>query len=298
MDFLRNGRQTRTSTFNYDRDIAMHKVKIQFENDSIDLDVEGDLVTGLPEVMLATDDDLTEHTHWKELGYVIAPFLTAELQEQLHKCVRNIIHHIAEGELGRAVPVFELVAYHRQFTDQEHLRITEVTRKGVPRSWLPFDPVLIERRLSEIVGLEVVLDSPFPENELDFIFRIVRPRRFIDNNPPHRDVYLKNIRHNLNIYAPLCGSDSRSSLPLIPGSHRLPESDIERTNGITKVFGVKYSVPCITAIQGDPVRMVRPNPKEGEVMVFSPYMVHGGGYNFNTEATRVSLEMRFWRKEG
>jgi ectoine hydroxylase-related dioxygenase (phytanoyl-CoA dioxygenase family) len=40
--------------------------------------------------------------------------------------------------------------------------------------------------------------------------------------------------------------------------------------------------------------LIRPNPKENEVMLFSPYLVHGGGYNFNADVTRISLEMRFW----
>jgi ectoine hydroxylase-related dioxygenase (phytanoyl-CoA dioxygenase family) len=42
--------------------------------------------------------------------------------------------------------------------------------------------------------------------------------------------------------------------------------------------------------------MIRPNPKPGQAMLFSPYLVHGGGYNLNTDTTRVSLEMRFWKK--
>ena len=28
-------------------------------------------------------------------------------------------------------------------------------------------------------------------------------------------------------------------------------------------------------------------------MVFSPYMIHGAGYKFNFDVTRVSLEIRF-----
>jgi ectoine hydroxylase-related dioxygenase (phytanoyl-CoA dioxygenase family) len=41
--------------------------------------------------------------------------------------------------------------------------------------------------------------------------------------------------------------------------------------------------------------MIRPNPSENEVLVFSPYLVHGGGYNTNIDITRISLEMRFWK---
>jgi ectoine hydroxylase-related dioxygenase (phytanoyl-CoA dioxygenase family) len=41
--------------------------------------------------------------------------------------------------------------------------------------------------------------------------------------------------------------------------------------------------------------MIRPNPGPSEVLVFSPYLVHGGGKNFGS-CTRVSLEMRFFRR--
>ncbi len=35
---------------------------------------------------------------------------------------------------------------------------------------------------------------------------------------------------------------------------------------------------------------------ENEFMLFSPYLVHGGGYNFNENKTKMSLEMRFWKR--
>ena len=40
---------------------------------------------------------------------------------------------------------------------------------------------------------------------------------------------------------------------------------------------------------------IRPRIMDNDVMVFSPYMIHGGGPNFSNK-TRVSLEMRFWKK--
>jgi ectoine hydroxylase-related dioxygenase (phytanoyl-CoA dioxygenase family) len=44
-----------------------------------------------------------------------------------------------------------------------------------------------------------------------------------------------------------------------------------------------------------PLRLERPNPGPNEVMVFSPYLIHGGAFNQQPDHTRVSLEMRFWR---
>ena len=41
--------------------------------------------------------------------------------------------------------------------------------------------------------------------------------------------------------------------------------------------------------------MVRPPVEENQVLVFSPYLVHGGAVNLNADVTRISLEVRFWR---
>jgi hypothetical protein len=45
-----------------------------------------------------------------------------------------------------------------------------------------------------------------------------------------------------------------------------------------------------------PLTLVRPNPRPNDVLVFSPYLIHGGAYNQERDRTRVSLEMRFWRR--
>jgi ectoine hydroxylase-related dioxygenase (phytanoyl-CoA dioxygenase family) len=41
---------------------------------------------------------------------------------------------------------------------------------------------------------------------------------------------------------------------------------------------------------------IRPDPKIGEVLVFSPYLIHGGSVNLNDDTTRISIEVRLWRK--
>jgi ectoine hydroxylase-related dioxygenase (phytanoyl-CoA dioxygenase family) len=41
--------------------------------------------------------------------------------------------------------------------------------------------------------------------------------------------------------------------------------------------------------------MITPNPSLGEVMIFTPHLIHGGGVNYNQDTTRVSLEMRFFK---
>ena len=99
----------------------------------------------------------------------------------------------------------------------------------------------------------------------------------------------------MNIYVPVCGSSQDSSLPLVVGSHLAKESDIERTTDGAKLNGTKYSVPCVISYKGESPNLIRPEIKENEIMVFSPYMIHGGGYNFQKDKTRISLEARFWK---
>jgi ectoine hydroxylase-related dioxygenase (phytanoyl-CoA dioxygenase family) len=43
--------------------------------------------------------------------------------------------------------------------------------------------------------------------------------------------------------------------------------------------------------------MVRPNPTETQMMLFSPYLVHGCATNENYDITRISLEVRFIRDD-
>ena len=99
----------------------------------------------------------------------------------------------------------------------------------------------------------------------------------------------------MNIYVPIAGSTSKSSLPLMPGSHLMPESELVRTADGSQVNGISYTVPCIVDVIGRKFELTRPNPEPGQFLLFSPYLIHGGAANRNADTTRISLEMRFWR---
>jgi ectoine hydroxylase-related dioxygenase (phytanoyl-CoA dioxygenase family) len=152
----------------------------------------------------------------------------------------------------------------------------------------------VNKRISAIIGFDVTTKAKHVDMN-NFFLRIVRPQNFQDNNPPHRDVWLDRLRDAVNIYAPICGSNEQSALGLVPGSHLLKESEIERTVQGAILNGTSYTVPCVISINKEIPKLIRPNPLENEVMLFSPYLVHGGGYNFNENQTRMSLEMRFWK---
>ena len=126
-----------------------------------------------------------------------------------------------------------------------------------------------------------------------FHFRVIRPHHR-DNNPLHRDVWLEDYDDCINLYIPVAGSNPLSSLIIVPGSHRWPESRVERTTSGSRINGQKFNVPAVTGIRGD-YSIARPDPKENEVLIFSPYLIHGGAVNLHPDKTRISIEMRLWQ---
>lgn len=253
---------------------------------------EGTIV-GPEVILLHQDDDLTAGRPWSHQGYTVAPFLTREEGQALREGLCEHLSGILRS-LGVQLPVpFQLEDYHRCVDDALHEEVIRRTRGGFPVAALPVDFRRFEQRISELCGVpvEVLEREQVPAH---FWMRIVRPLSG-DNNPPHRDVWLDWLRSAINIYVPIAGSDASSSLTLVPGSHLWRESDLIRTAEGARIGGVRYSVPAVLGAR-HPLTMIRPDPGPEEVLVFSPYLVHGGAKNLNLDCTRVSLEMRFARR--
>ena len=96
---------------------------------------------------------------------------------------------------------------------------------------------------------------------------------------------------------PVAGSNENSALMLQPSSHYWNESDIMVTKGgaYFKHSNKKYSVDAIVSSK-IPIQMIRPNPTPEQIMIFSPYLIHGCSNNSNSNCTRFSLEVRFIQK--
>jgi hypothetical protein len=272
-------------------------IKYTLEEKEIELDLNGETFVGADEVLLFNDENLIENTTWKEEGFNIVRFLEqADFQEIKHG-LKNKIKNLIVDSGGEIDANFELDRYHLYVNNEIHLRIAKSIQWGWNISEFPIDFQLINKRISDVIGKQVSTKAKHIDLN-NFFLRIVRPQNFQDNNPPHRDVWIDRLRDAINIYAPICGSNVDSSLGVIPKSHLLKESEIERTADGAVLNGTVYSVPCVISINGEQPHLIRPNPQENEVMLFSPYMVHGGGYNFNEDITRMSLEVRFWKIEG
>lgn len=273
-------------------------ITFRIDDSSHSCEVAGQTVFGGPECLFEADDNLLENAGWRPEGFVVAPFLEAAEMAAL----RDWVTADVRARLARLAPDLDLGGFametlHRTVAGHEEVYAALIaeTRKGFGIADFPIDIARVDDRVSELCGTRVRC-AHFDPGGPEFNIRIVRPDRN-DNNPPHRDVWLDHLRHKVNIYAPLFGSTPESSLPILPGSHLWSESQIERTAQGATVNGLAFSVPCVV---GSPngVVMTRPPVGDDEVMVFSPYTIHGGGVNRTRDRTRVSLEMRFERAPG
>ncbi|NQY42871.1 MAG: phytanoyl-CoA dioxygenase family protein [Legionellales bacterium] len=258
--------------------------------------ISGNFITGGDFIMLKQDHNLIEKLSWNDIGYTIEEFKCSDflndLKEKIHAAIYSTVYKYTNKRMENPSN------YHKYIDNEEqHLQIVnDIYHHNLNFDSLEVDKKVIEDRVSEILGVSVSTRNPHSQdkvlNEKRFQLRMVRPK-IADNNPLHRDVYLDRLKHAVNLYLPLWGSNENSSLPIIPGSHLWPESEIERTDSGAIVNGSEYTVPAITWTKYG-LNAIRPNPAENHIMLFSPYLIHGGGYNFNEDITRVSLELRFW----
>ena len=269
------------------------RFEVPIGDDLLEYVIDGAVEFGDDEVLLDHEDDLTAGSGWRADGYTVEKIVTAEEDAKLLAGTTELI--VADlRRFGHDVPPgFSLDRYHTIVTTSEqHLEISRLRSFYFGIDQFPIDIGLIEARLSSLLAIqvEVMANSEIPQV---FGVRMVRPGSR-DSNPLHRDSWLDRLKDSITLYIPLVGSTSRSSLPLVPGSHLWPESETERTVAGTQVDGVQFSVPAVTGATR-PLRPIRPNPGPGEALIFSPYLIHGGGRNFAPDQTRVSLALRFAR---
>jgi hypothetical protein len=262
-------------------------------NTKISYNAEGERGFGDNVVLLKQASDLTTATTWSTKGYTIEKLFDdvnefksfhREVTELLLSCWRNA---------GLQIPNdFTLDQYHQLVSKhQQHLDAINAT-KLLTIDKFPLGIDRIEKRISAICGNPLRALNPY-DNQSVFHFRVIRPKS-TDNNPLHRDVWLEDYESCINLYIPVAGSNDLSSLIILPGSHVWPESKIERTVEGAQVNGVRFNVPAVTSILGE-YEIARPNPKLNELLVFSPYLIHGGSVNLNTDVTRISIELRLWK---
>jgi hypothetical protein len=268
-------------------------MKYRINKKEISYRVKGKKLAGNERVLLHQAIDLTAGRPWGEQGFVVDRLFDEKVFAGFYLETERLLRSLwKESGLPLSDP-FHLDQYHLQANNQKaHLAAVEKT-KLISVSDFPIPIAHVENRIAEICGTPLVAKNPF-DNQSVFHFRVVRPNSN-DNNPLHRDVWLKDYADCINLYIPIAGSNELSSLTIIPRSHHWPENKIERTAAGALLDGVRYNVPAVSGIKV-PYEVVRPNPQQNEVLVFSPYLIHGGAVNLHPDQTRVSIELRLWRR--
>ena len=267
--------------------------KVFIENKPFSFEVSGDFFWGEPEVLFKEDDNIISKVVWKDLGYCNVKVFSENEFFELKKSVRlNIMRAIKEAGILFDEDIFELYKYHKVVkTDRDHNKVINITRNLVVDD-LNFDIDILVKRFGSVLGYK--LTSWVKELAKSHIqIRISRPNS-LDINPPHRDGYLSYWEDIINAWIPISGCNSETSLPVVEGSHLLPENHILRTKSKGAVInGNRYYVPCILESINGNFRMIRPNPKEGESLLFTPFLIHGSAINQSVDKTRIALELRF-----
>ena len=204
--------------------------------------------------------------------------------------VKTQLESFGSGEIYN----FTLETYHDHLLElgvDHHSFIKHIGRK-VPNERLDlafFDGVI------DIARKDLEADFCIYRNSVEF--RVVRPGSE-DNNDLHRDHWFPYFTPLVNVYVPLSSSFVDSALGIVPFSHEWSEVDVtptftyEESAAGKRYFknGIYYSVPAIKNCK-HPINLHRPDLTEGDFMLFSPKMVHGGGTN-SSKGTRFSFEVR------
>lgn len=272
--------------------------KINNKDYSIDVSDSPKFGYGADEIISNEVNDVTYNQDWYGDGYGTAHLFNDmefnDLILGLTECVSNILKSFGVD----VDDSFTLNKYHEYVTtDELHYKVVGKTRDLYPKDF-SFPIMDIIKKLSHSVGFDLTDIEPITGDQWHTIIRINRPSS-TDYNPPHKDFYGPwdkdgTIFKFINLWIPICGVTEKSSLPVVPKSHLLPENKILRTFEGGVVGGNKYRVTTIVEWDGKN-DMIRPNVDYGDVLMFSPHLIHGLAIN-SGEETRVALEFRLFKK--
>jgi len=258
--------------------------------------VEGKFSWGRGKCLYTSKNNIIGNQEWEDIGFkVVRNLLTIDQFQSLKKSITKTLLEIING-LGISIDkkTFSLENYHLFIkSDEVHQLIIQKSRE-LEMSDFNFDINIILNKLSNFMNLR--LTSHIKQLGRSHIqLRLNRPFS-LDFNPPHRDGYIPALSDSLNVWLPIAGCDSKTSLPLIPKSHLISESHIYRTSiKGAKINNNFYNVPCILKTSQGDLKMQRPNPKYTEALIFTPFLIHGAALN-NSNKTRAAFELRFPRK--
>lgn len=270
--------------------------ELDIDNKPFSFQVEGDFHWGKPINTFIKRNNVISRTKWINPGYTIVKNFFDSKNEFLilqNEVKKNIMKLMRINNIEFNDKQFKLENYHKMIKDDQHHQIIKYTRNLTAKDF----ELDINKLLSRAEDTLKYKLSPYIKElkKVHIQIRIIRPN-FLDINPPHKDGYLDYYKDIINIWLPIAGCNKETSLPLLPGSHLWPENELFKTNiKSAKINGLTYQVPCILKTLNGKLRMIRPDPEEGDAIFFTPFLIHGAGFN-NSCDTRFGMELRFTKK--
>lgn len=267
------------------------KCQIVIDESVFSYEIEGDFSYGDDEILFAEHRQNLEKSNFYEEGYTIESIfsekelskLKVDTLDNLKKSLRTIYREDYKD--------LRLDNYHKYINEDLHQKLIKKTRV-LSFSDFNLDSTKLKSKIEKILNKKISSNNQLLDREI-LILRISRPNS-LDINPPHRDGYLDVWKNTINLWIPIEGCNNLSSLPLIPKSHFWNEKNIYKTeNKGASINGMNYHVPGILSYENNNLEMIRPNPQLGEIIIFTPFLVHGSAINAQTDKTRFSLEVRF-----
>lgn len=242
---------------------------------------------GQDKVLINGDTNLLDKTTFNSKGYDVVQI--KDYNTFLQGLIKTNISAVIDADI-------DIEKYHDCVNEDQHKKVLNsmpYKKTDTPelREFCQHLEALMSEQLKEKVKI-------FND---DLWVRICRPNVVSkeDFNPYHRDIYLDFYRNVVNIYLPIVGSNENSSLLVQEGSHLWNENATCVTNkgAYFESKNKKYSVDAIVQSKIE-LNMIRPNPSKNEILIFSPYLIHGASDNKNEDITRMSLEIRFIKDDG
>ncbi|MCP9770814.1 hypothetical protein EGI22_23160 [Lacihabitans sp. LS3-19] len=278
----------------------MPTTEFAISNKTYNVSIDGcpEFSSGIENVLSNEDTDIVFHQPWYNKGYASIDFLTNDEFSFLKEGLTASVKKIVEEELNISPEGFTLETYHHFVkSSEDHFKIVRKTRDLFSADFnFPIEEM--KPKFEKILGFELTDVDPKLGEKLHIIVRINRPKSN-DFNPPHKDIYEEVDKNNyippfVNLWIPIAGVTENSSLPMVPCSHKLKESEILRTFDGGVVEGNKYRVRMIKEWGGSKT-LERAEVKDGQVLFFSSHLIHGLAVNEEEDLTRVALEFRLFK---
>ena len=255
-----------------------------------------DLSKGEDLVLSNSFTDATFTQEWFKTGYFVYNLLDDREVQEVKNEIQLQISDIISKHLNIDTTELSLLNYHEFINDEQHQIVASKTR-DLYKTDLKFDIHKYIKKFEKLLNIELTTIDPNTQWNAHFIIRINRPNSS-DFNPPHKDIYEhfdadSHIPNFINFWLPICGVNKKSSLPVSPGSHLIPESQILRTKLGAKIGNQNYHVRLVANWGNN--KLERVNIEPGQILIFTPHLIHGLAIN-SSDVTRVALEFRLFKK--